>query len=422
MRRLEALAAGAAILGILACFPPDARAARNRPLSVQEITSLASSGVPEGRLTDLIQQLGIDFAPTNDALETLRKGGVAEAVIQKIQKQIPQGKSPEFYLQAGDRLAMEGRTTEAAEYYRLGQESAAPSSGANPLAGGPAGSSANPLAGGGNPLAGNASAEDFEGADMDVAAALPGVDMSGLSPAARRRVLARLRTQPCPCGCGFSVAECRVKDPSCTVSLGLANQAVREAAASMPAGPGASFASAGSTGIFVNERELTPQQVAEIKAAYMFVAPPGHYWYDSRSGLWGLMGHEAAGFLRPGHDFGPLSPNPSNGTTGVFINGREINMAEAMYVQQMFGAVYRGHWWLDGATGNLGLEGNPTPLANVYMAMQQRQRQQPQRQSSGGNQGYSWSSKITGAYGGSDGSCSYVSIPGSGSVMTGNCN
>jgi len=169
-----------------------------------------------------------------------------------------------------------------------------------------------------------------------------------------------------------------------------------------------------SSGIFINNRELTAKQVAEIKRIYMFVAPPGRYWYDTRSGLWGLMGHEAAGFLNPGHDFGPLPADASNGNTGVFINGRQLNMAEGLYCQQLFCAVYQGHWWLDGRTGNIGVEGNPMPLANVYMILQQRGR-------SGGG-GYSWSSKNTGAYGGSDGNCSYVSIPGSGSVMTGNCD
>jgi hypothetical protein len=90
-------------------------------------------------------------------------------------------------------------------------------------------------------------------------------------------------------------------------------------------------------------------------------------------------------------------------------------MAEAMYCQKLFGAVYQGRWWLDGRTGNLGAEGSPVPIANVYMALQQSQRT-----SQGG--AYGWHSKVTGASGGSDGKCSYVSIPGSGSVMTGNCD
>jgi hypothetical protein len=390
MRTIRKLAAPLLLLTAFFMSPAQPLG-RDRPLSVEEITKLASSGVPESRLIDIIHELGIGFTPTYHALDELRKGGVTDVVLQEIQKQVPKGSNSS-------------------------------TSGKNPLAGG-AGNSTNadPVRNTTNPLAGGSTSAEPDDEDYgdDFAASIPGVDMSGLSGAAKRRVLARLGSEACPCGCKFNVAECRVKDPACQVSLGLANKAVQEVAASMPASAGRSASSQTSTGIFVNERELTPQQVQQIKSLYMFVAPPGHYWYDSRSGLWGMMGHESAGFLRPGHDFGQMPANPSNGNTGVFINGREINLAEAMYCQQMFGAVYRGHWWLDGATGNLGMEGNPTPLANVYMLMQQRQRAAG---SGGGGKGYSWSSKVTGAYGGSDGSCSYVSIPGSGSVMTGNCD
>jgi hypothetical protein len=183
------------------------------------------------------------------------------------------------------------------------------------------------------------------------------------------------------------------------------------------AAPSAGLTSAqGSSGIFVNGHELTPRQVEELRGIYGYTAPPGRYWYDPRSGLFGAMGREAAGFMRPGHDFGPLSPNASSGNMGVFINGRQINMVEATYLRQLFGAVYQGRWWLDGTTGNLGMEGNPMPVANVFVALQQAQR--------GGGQGgsYGWHSNVTGAYGGSSGGCSYVSIPGSGTVTSGNCD
>lgn len=52
---------------------------------------------------------------------------------------------------------------------------------------------------------------------------LPAVDLSGLSPAQKTTVLKLLRGRDCTCGCGMKVAECRVKDPNCFYSKGLAS-------------------------------------------------------------------------------------------------------------------------------------------------------------------------------------------------------
>jgi protein-disulfide isomerase len=51
--------------------------------------------------------------------------------------------------------------------------------------------------------------------DWKTATELPNVDMSGLSPAQKKAALEALREYPCLCGCGFKIAECRVKDPGC---------------------------------------------------------------------------------------------------------------------------------------------------------------------------------------------------------------
>jgi protein-disulfide isomerase len=51
---------------------------------------------------------------------------------------------------------------------------------------------------------------------------LPGVDFSGMSPVKIRALLRLLRNHDCVCGCGMKVAECRVKDPGCSWSKGLA--------------------------------------------------------------------------------------------------------------------------------------------------------------------------------------------------------
>jgi hypothetical protein len=171
----------------------------------------------------------------------------------------------------------------------------------------------------------------------------------------------------------------------------------------------ASSQTSGGTGVFVNQRELTQQQLAAIKQMYGQATPPGRYWYDARSGLYGVWGREAAGYIRPGHDFGPLPANASNGNTGVIINGREINMTEAAFFQRIFGAVYQGRWWLDGQTGNVGMEGNPTPIANIVAALQQSQGG---GRGQGGGEGYRWRDNINNSSGGAENGCVWVNMPG----------
>ena len=51
---------------------------------------------------------------------------------------------------------------------------------------------------------------------------IPGVDLSGLTPEKRIETILRLNAEVCTCGCEFTVARCRVEDPSCDVSLPLA--------------------------------------------------------------------------------------------------------------------------------------------------------------------------------------------------------
>lgn len=59
---------------------------------------------------------------------------------------------------------------------------------------------------------------------------IPGVDLAGLSPDKRIAILQRLNTEPCTCGCGLSVAKCRIDDPACGVSLPIAQRIAKEIA------------------------------------------------------------------------------------------------------------------------------------------------------------------------------------------------
>ena len=171
------------------------------------------------------------------------------------------------------------------------------------------------------------------------------------------------------------------------------------------------------TGVIINGAELTSEQIGALTQLYRYAPPAGRYWYDTLSGAWGVEGREPAGFIQPGFDFGRVSADASGGNTGVFINGRQINMAEATALQRTYGAVYQGRWWLDGHTGNLGAEGNPTPLGNLLAAMQSG--------TSGGGAGGGgtgdniWSS-LTGA-GNSSGGCSYVNL-GNGTMPSSGCD
>jgi protein-disulfide isomerase len=62
--------------------------------------------------------------------------------------------------------------------------------------------------------------------EWQTATDLAEVDFSGLSPARKTLALKALRTQACSCGCNMKVAECRVKDPNCSYSRGLASVTV----------------------------------------------------------------------------------------------------------------------------------------------------------------------------------------------------
>ncbi len=109
-----------------------------------------------------------------------------------------------------------------------------------------------------------------------------------------------------------------------------------------------------------------------------------------------------------------MPADASKGNTGVFINGRETNPTEAGFFQRVFGAVYLGRWWLDGQTGNVGLEGNPMPVANLGVALQQAER-------SAGGSGYRWRDEITRSSGGAEGGCVWLNMPGS-SYSSSGCN
>jgi protein-disulfide isomerase len=60
-------------------------------------------------------------------------------------------------------------------------------------------------------------AQDWKTADT-----LPGIDFTGLTGAQKATALKLLREHGCSCGCNMKLAECRMVDPNCSFSKGLA--------------------------------------------------------------------------------------------------------------------------------------------------------------------------------------------------------
>ena len=60
---------------------------------------------------------------------------------------------------------------------------------------------------------------------------IPGIDLSPLSPDHKAEVLKALNSEHCTCGCGLTLAQCRIDDPSCGVSLPTAQELVKKIAA-----------------------------------------------------------------------------------------------------------------------------------------------------------------------------------------------
>ncbi len=63
--------------------------------------------------------------------------------------------------------------------------------------------------------------------DWQTATTLNGLDFTGLTEAQKATALKLIRARDCSCGCAMKVAECRVKDPACTYSRGLATTIIK---------------------------------------------------------------------------------------------------------------------------------------------------------------------------------------------------
>jgi thiol-disulfide isomerase/thioredoxin len=59
---------------------------------------------------------------------------------------------------------------------------------------------------------------------------IPGVDLTKMTPEKRTEAIKAMNAEDCTCGCGLTLAECRINDPECGVSLPLAQALAKKIA------------------------------------------------------------------------------------------------------------------------------------------------------------------------------------------------
>ena len=112
--------------------------------------------------------------------------------------------------------------------------------------------------------------------------------------------------------------------------------------------------------VVVNGTVLSAEVIGQLQQLYPVPIPPGRYWYDPISGGYGREGEPVAGQMLPGLALGgALAPDASRGTSGVFINGRQLTIGEKTYLELLCQTpVVAGRYWVI-ATGLGGYEGQP---------------------------------------------------------------
>jgi hypothetical protein len=142
---------------------------------------------------------------------------------------------------------------------------------------------------------------------------------------------------------------------------------LRVVLAAVSLGAATAHADDGETQIVVNSVALTIETVRALQSIYPIPIQPGRYWYDIFSGAWGPEGGPIAGQMMPGLRLGgPLRPDASGGTSGVFINGRQLTVGEKAYLEQACRTpVVPARYWVN-AQGIGGSEGGP-PSFNLAL-------------------------------------------------------
>ena len=163
--------------------------------------------------------------------------------------------------------------------------------------------------------------------------------------------------------------------------------------------------------VVVNRVRLGAERIAQLERTYRVRLVDGRYWYDARSGAWGVWGGPALGVVLPGLALGgPLPADASGGGTRVWVNGRELHPLDVAALRQITPTVLPGRYWVD-ASGTGGLEGGP-PYFNLSARAAQA------RAAGARGAGGAWLHRGPGGGMGGDGNCVYY-IGGNSSAMAG---
>ncbi|CAA7393862.1 unnamed protein product [Spirodela intermedia] len=121
--------------------------------------------------------------------------------------------------------------------------------------------------------------------------------------------------------------------------------------------------------VYVNRKQLSQDEMILLQSSPNppTKLKPGYYWYDKVSGFWGKEGHKPHKIISPHLNVGGnLMPEASNGTTGVFINNREITKTE-LRMLQWAGVQCAGcpHFWVN-ADGTYQEEGQKNIKGHLW--------------------------------------------------------
>ena len=158
--------------------------------------------------------------------------------------------------------------------------------------------------------------------------------------------------------------------------------------------------------VVINGKKLSTLELLSLMALQNGAAvPPGCYWYDAASGMWGREGEPAAGDMQTGLSLGgALRADASHGDSGILLNGRELTRLEEQRLAGYGAALGRGRYRINaqGVGGPEGAGATFSISAGVAAA------QATQGAGDGGNTGDSYYQSGD-AHGGIQGDCVYMS-------------